>query len=99
MHVGPQPVLEQAHVLDEAVLVDEVALQHRPVVEGDEAGAAADDREHGPETPGRALGVAHHLDVVAGLVHEAAGEAVEGRERPHLLREGGDDRRRARGRR
>ena len=51
--VGAQPLLEQAHVLEVAVLVDEVALQHRPVVEGHEARAAAHDREHAAEAPGR----------------------------------------------
>ena len=50
---------------------------HGPVVERDEAGPAAHDRQHAAEPPGRALGVAHHLDVVAGLVDEAAGEPVE----------------------
>ena len=89
--VRAQPLLEQPHVLEVAVLVHEVLLQHGAVVEGDEPGTAAHDGQHAAEAPRRALGVAHHLDVVAGVVHEAAGQAVEALEGLDLGGEGGDD--------
>ena len=56
------------------LFVDQVPLQDGPVVQGHEAGTAAHHREHLPQAPGGLLGVAHHLDVVASVVDEAAGE-------------------------
>ena len=73
------------------MLVDEVPLEDRTIVERHESRAAPDDRQNPAETPGGALGVAHHLDVVAGVVDEAARQAIEGLKGRELPSEGGDD--------
>ena len=56
--VGADPLLEQPHVLDEAVGVDEVVLEDRLVVEDDEARARTDDGDDAAEAPRRSVGVA-----------------------------------------
>jgi hypothetical protein len=85
-----EPFLQQAHVLHEAVVVEQVALDYGPVVEDHRPRPAAHHGKEGAEAPGRAVGVARDLDVVPRVVDEAAGQAVEGLVGRDLPGEGGD---------
>jgi hypothetical protein len=88
--VGADALLEQAHVLDEAMAVQQVPLDDRPAVEHHGPRSAPDHGDHAAQPPGGLLRVGHHLDVVPGVVDEGAGQAVEGHQGRDFLGESGE---------